>query len=215
MLGGKHRLAALLAALVTAGCGFGGALPVRAQQTTAQGKPVRDVVLASTTLPGHGGQILELVDARGHFLHNRVVGPFQGDNWTGSFQLRVISAGGQTISALTLPRQEFTLFMRRFRFSFADYSGDGSTEFALGQYRSSNVSGYVIFALEPHGLRRLPVSGGEVLAEPNLGYSPAFPLAGRGAFTSTYYDNAATTWYKVTYRWTGRKFSQSRAAYTP
>lgn len=215
MPGGRHLLAALLAAFVTAGCGFGGAGRAWTQQTVSQGKPVRDVVLASSPVPGHAGQILELVDVRGHFLHNSVVGPFQGDNWTGTFQLRVISADGQTISALTLPRQEFTLFMRRFRFSFADYNGDGSVEFALGQYRSSNFSGYVIFALAPGVLRRLPVSGGEVLAEPNLGYSPAFPPAGRGAFTSTYYDNASTTWYKVTYSWAGQEFSRSRAAYTP
>ena len=176
---------------------------------------MRNVVLGEGPLPGYSGARLELVDVKGRFSVNRVVGPFEGDNWTGRFQLRLIGAFGRTQARLDLPASEYTLFMHKFKFSFADYNGDGYSDFALGQYASSDANWYEIYSIEPGGIVRLPVSTGQVFAPPNLDYSPAFKMAGPHAFTTTFYDNADATWFRATYAWTRGEFVETQRPESP
>lgn len=95
---------------------------VTAHLTTSNAQPrwtpVENVVLAKSTVPGYSGQQLELMDVKGRYADNPIVGPLQGKNWTGRFQLRLLGATGNVVSTLNLPSQQFTLFMSKFQFHF-------------------------------------------------------------------------------------------------
>lgn len=155
---------------------------------------------------------------KGHYSVDHTAGPFQGPNWTGQFQLRVVGpVGNRVFLKLNLPAWQYTLFMHRFKIAVADYNGDGYPDFALGQYLSSNANQYQVFSIGPDGIRQLHVSTGAVFGPPNAGYSPEFSMVTSHAFTTTVYDNADGKWFKGTYTWVHGKFvpSQTEVALHP
>lgn len=160
-----------------------------------------------SAVPGGRDRTLELVDLRGTYTVDRAAGPVQGPNWTGQFQLRLLGPRHAVLFRLNLPSQVFSRFTRRFTFAFADYNGDGHPDVAVGQYLSSNFSGYGIFTIDANRIRALPVAHGLVLGPPNAGYSPAFAMANGHAFHTTIYNNATQQWIKETYTWNGREFA--------
>ena len=170
-------------------------------------RTVSNVVLAKSKISGHSGQQLELVDVKGMYINNTTVGPFQGNNWTGQFQLRVVNSEGKVLSKLSLPDNKFTqlLFMRKFQFHFADYTDDGNPDFTLGQYASSNGSWYQIYEVKSDGIVQLPI----YLFASDGGYSPLFQQVKPNGFKIKYYDNANAEWYQATYVWKKGKFEQS------
>jgi len=139
-------------------------------------------------------------------VSNRSVGPFEGGNWTGHFQLREIGPFGRTVSVLTLSPRQYTLFTHKFSFSFSDYNGDTYPDFALGQYAGSDNNQYQIFSVERDGLRELPISSRVVFGPPNAGYSPRFTKVGPKAFASVTYDNSRASWVTETMAWTDGAF---------
>jgi hypothetical protein len=172
---------------------------------------IHNVVLAKSTVPGKSGDQLELIDISGKYAKNPIVGPFQGDNWTGQFQLRLVGATGKVISKLNLPsnlklpENVYGVFSRRFQFHFADYNGDGYPDFTLGQYHDGNGFIYQLFTIEPSGIKRLPTSPSWIYTD-NMSYSPLFKKIKSNAFQITYFDNAKVEWFRVTYTWKDGKF---------
>lgn len=200
----------IVSAWLLTGCGaIGKSHPQAAFARLGTPIPVHDVVLADSYLPGYGGSRVELVDVSGTFLNNEVIGPFQGKNWTGKFQLREIGAFGRTTAVLNLPSQQYTLFMHKFRFTFVDYNGNTYPDFALGQYAGSDNNQYQIFSVEPDGIKELPISTYVVLGPPNAGYSPRFAKVGPNAFTSTMYNNTDAEWVKEMFTWSDGEFVES------
>lgn len=183
--------------------------------STAVGNPppksVRNVILAKTQIPGRTGQFLEMVDVKGQYVDNTIVGPFQGNNWTGQFQLRVVNSTGSTVSKLSLPDNKFTrlIFMRKFQFHFADYNGDGYPDFTLGQHAGSNGNWYEIFEVKAHGILQLQTKPNAQLFVSEFAYSPLFQKVKPNGFRIKYYDNSKPGWYQATYSWHNGIFKQT------
>jgi len=169
---------------------------------------IHDVVLATTSLPGYSGQDLELVDVKGKYAKNPILGPFEGDNWTGQFQLRVIGPTGKVFDKLNLPSNQYTLFMKKFQFQFADYNGDGNPDFTLGQYAGSNGNWYELFTITPKGIFQLQTEPTQLFVS-DFTYSPVFQKVNPNGFKIKYYDNAKAKWFWATYLWKKGKFQQS------
>ncbi|WP_274434152.1 hypothetical protein [Alicyclobacillus sp. ALC3] len=167
--------------------------------------------MAKTQIPRRAGQLLELVDVKGQYVDNTIVGPFQGNNWTGQFQLRVVNSTGNTLSKLSLPNNKFTrlLFMGKFQFHFADYNGDGYPDFTLGQYAGSNGNWYEIFEVNAHGIVQLQTKPTAQLFASDFAYSPLFQQVKPDGFRIKYYDNAKPGWYQATYSWRNGTFEQT------
>lgn len=170
---------------------------------------VHDVVLAKSSLPGHSGQELELIDVKGQFAKNPIVGPFKGDNWTGQFQLRVVSPTGKVFSKLNLTADQYALFMATFQFHFADYNGNGYPDFTLGQREGSNGSWYKLFTVDQSGLHVLKTAPTAQIFAADFAYSPLFEKVHSNGFKVKYYDNAKAKWFQATYLWKNGKFQQS------
>lgn len=192
------------------------------QKPPSQSTPVRNVVLARTRVPGYSDRRLELVDVTGQYTYDSFPGPFQGDNWTGRFQLRLLGPTGRVLSRYDLSNlyyrvvsqsgkllskeDWFTRFGRRFQFSFSDYNGDGYPDFALGQYFGNDHYRYQLFTIKPSGIEQLPVKPPGILAA-DEGYSAWFPKVGFAAFQVTYYDNASGNRWTVIYAWGNGTFT--------
>ena len=140
-----------------------------------------------------------------------MVDPFQGHNWTGQFQLRLVNSTGKVISKLNLPSNPklpenvYGIFSRHFQFHFADYNGDGYPDFTLGQYHDGNGFIYQLFSIEPSGIKRLPTSPSWIYTN-DMSYSPLFKKVESNAFQITLFDNAITEWIQVTYTWKNGRF---------
>ncbi len=183
--------------------------------STAVGSPppksVSNVILAKTRIPGRTGQLLELVDVKGQYVDNTAIGPNQGNNWTGHFQLRVVSPTGNIQSKLSLPDNKFTqpLFTGKFQFHFADYNGDGYPDFTLGQYAGSNGNWYEIFEVNADGIAQLQTRPTAQLFVSDFAYSPLFQQVKPDGFRIKYYDNAKPGWYQATYSWHNGTFERT------
>lgn len=175
------------------------------QKTTANPHLVQNVVLADSTLPGYSGQHLQLVDVKGQYTYDKNPGPFQGPNWTGQFELRLMGpVGRKTIFKLPLP-SFFNHFTGKFKFNFANYNGNGFNDFALGQYASSNGFNYRLFEITQTGFKELPISPSPFTAADDT-YSPLFPRLKPNGFQIEQYDNASASWSRINYVWTNGKF---------
>ncbi|OFW75646.1 MAG: hypothetical protein A2201_12145 [Alicyclobacillus sp. RIFOXYA1_FULL_53_8] len=170
--------------------------------------PIPNVVLARSPVPGQSGEQLELVDVKGNFAKNPIVGPFQGNNWTGQFQLWLVDPLGRIVSKLSLPPNQYTLFMRNFQFHFADYNGDGHPDFTIGQRADSNGYWYQLFTIKSNELSRLPTPSSELFVS-DFTYSPLLQRVQPNGFALKYYANSQAKWFKATYSWEGTKFIQS------
>ena len=170
---------------------------------------IHDVVLAETSLPGYSGDELELIDVNGKYAKNPIVGPFKGDNWTWQFQLRVIGPTGKVFSKLNLPSNQYALFMGKFQFHFADYNGDGYSDFTLGQRAGSNGDWYQLFTVEPIGLTTLKITPTAPIFVSDFTYSPLFQKVSSNGFKVKYYDNAKAKWFQATYLWENGEFQLS------
>lgn len=172
-------------------------------------KEIRDVVLANSIVPGHSGQHLELVDVQGKYAMNPIVGPFQGDNWVGQFQLRVVNSSGRILSQFNLPSHEYALFMSKFQFQFADYNGDGYLDFALGQRLGNNGYWYELFTIKSNKITQLKTSPTAQLFASTFTYSPLFQKVDSKEFQIKYYDNSKAQWLEAKYVWNNGEFEQS------
>lgn len=177
--------------------------------------PIHHVVLAKSSVPGYSGQQLELVDVQGKYAKNPNVGPFQGDNWTGQFQLRVMSPTGKLLSKLNLSAHQYTLFVKKFQFHFADYNGDGYADFALGQYAGSNGDWYELFTIKSNGLFELPTLPTSQLFASDFTYSPLFRQVKKNGFKIKYYDSVKAKWFQATYLWKNGEFTQNGLLVAP
>lgn len=181
-----------------------------AKSSNPKSKSVHNVILAKSSLPGRNGQQLELVDVSGKYVYNPTVGPFQGDTWTGQFQLRVVNSTGEAQSELSLTDSRFTqlLFREKFQFHFADYTGDGNPDFTLGQHAGSNGSWYQLFEVKPSAIIELQTEPAQLFVS-DYTYSPLFQQVKHNGFKIKYYDNAKAKSYQATYLWENGKFEQS------
>lgn len=169
--------------------------------------PITNVVLARSPVPGQSGEQLKLVDVKGTFAKNPIVGPFQGNNWTGQFQLWLVDPFGRIVSKLSLPPNQYTLFMRNFQFHFADYNGDGRPDFTIGQRADSNGYWYQLFTIKSNEVFQLPTPSSELFVADST-YSPLLQRIKPNGFALKYYDNSQGKWFKATYSWGGTKFIQ-------
>ncbi|KPV44945.1 hypothetical protein [Alicyclobacillus ferrooxydans] len=210
--------AAAAAAVVVVGAGFAAfALSHRhltqsppSGPTTAAPHAVSNAILAKTAAPGHSGQMVELVDIKGEYKNNTTLGPYHGPNWTGQFKLRLVSPGGQIISEYRLPSFYTVFTSNRIQLHFADYNANGLSDFALGQYVSSNGFAYNIFEIGPKGIQQVPVKNGPFYASVHT-YSPTFPLGNPTGVQPTgfqvqQYDNSTASSRIVTYVWRNGQF---------
>ena len=176
--------------------------------------PVYNVILAKSMIPGRSGQQLELIDVKGQHTSKPIIGPI-GDNYTGQFQLRVVNSMGKMLFKFDLPdnKDNPLVFGGKFQFHLADYNGDGSPDFTLGQYADSNGYWYRLYTIKSSGLYQLPTA--QLFVSGFTTYSPSFTLMKPNGFQIKYYDNSKAEWFRATYEWNDGKFVQSSSKAVP
>ncbi|XID94948.1 FG-GAP repeat protein [Paenibacillaceae bacterium WGS1546] len=134
-------------------------------------------------------------------------GPYTGQYWEGTFQLLLSAEDGTPLHMLDLNStfgNETLIFdkNRAFDIAFADYNNDGYSDFAIGQYFSSNGFTYNIYSLQPEGIivlhRDLFTAAGE--------YSILYDKAGNTSFRNRYYDMDKGVMKETLFTWQGDKF---------
>ncbi|WP_410511700.1 hypothetical protein PaeBR_16725 [Paenibacillus sp. BR2-3] len=139
-------------------------------------------------------------------------GPLGGRSWRGHFQLVVTDELGKTLNAFSLSGH-FTdelSFNDFFQIRFDDYNGDGSLDFTIGQYGSSNGNFYRLFTIrKDYDIEELSIKPGPELfiSSPDR-YSVNLEKANEHGFRIRYYDNAVGKQAEDVYRWDGAVFQK-------
>lgn len=138
-------------------------------------------------------ETLRVIMTKGKVIHDSDPGPFMGDRWEGNFAVELADAGGKRIGLTDLNEafgESTLLFTRTFTIQFEDYNKDGSLDFTIGQYASSNGYVYKLFTIGTEGISALPLEGRSTLFNASSEYSVRFPKLEQPGFHSTYYDNS-------------------------
>lgn len=220
----KTVTAAAVAMLAIVGGGIGYEMHNTASTTqldSTGNNMVTHDILADSSLPGYSGQRLQLVDVKGKYVNDTTPGPFEGNNWTGKFELRVVGPTGAVLSTFQLP-SFYNQFTEKFQFHFADYNGNGLSDFALGQYADSNGYNYELFEIAASGIKQLKTTPAQIFAVDHS-YSPVFSKVAPNAFLVEDYNNATAKYEFFTFVWkngeskidNAQTFSVDSALYTP
>lgn len=170
----------------------------------------RSDVIAEADIDFNGDGAREKLYVRmtsGERKEEREPGPFTGVYWEGEFRLELAAEDGTPLHVLDL-NPTFgggpLLFAqnRAFDVAFADYNGDGYSDFSIGQYFSSNGFTYNLYSLTPEGIvllhRDLFTADGE--------YSVLYPKAGPASFRNRYYDMVQGLTVETLWTWQGDRF---------
>ncbi len=137
-------------------------------------------------------------------------GPFQGWNWEGEFILQLVDDKGAAISEYKLNEafeNEKLIFNRVFLIQFDDYNNDGNTDFAIGQYGSSNGSIYRLFTIRAGEIQLLPLQTGSIFSSAgNSRYTIGFEKFPGKGFLNSYYDNTVGKNIEQGFVWDGSQF---------
>ncbi|MCB2227278.1 MAG: hypothetical protein KQH53_11430 [Desulfarculaceae bacterium] len=167
----------------------------------------------SADLDGDGArERVEVVLLEGRRVHDADPWCGAGDQWQGSFELRVWR-GAELLdrrgAVELLGRGEDIFFWAPLKIVTADYDGDGNLEFNLGQYGSCNGNLYRMFGLDWGGrLRELPLAGGVGLFVSGTGHvnSTKAIRAQGGVISASQYDNTLGKEITRSWRWDGKAF---------
>lgn len=173
--------------------------------TTTAAHIVNNVVIADTSLPGYSGQRIQLVDVKGEYVNNTTPGPYpEGSEWTGEFVLRVVGPTGKIFNSYPLP-SFYSQFNGKFQFHFADYNGNGLSDFALGQYMTSNGYSYELFEVTASGIKPVKTTPLQIFTVSHS-HSPLFHKVAPNAFVVEDYNNATTKYEVFTFVWKTGEF---------
>jgi len=165
-----------------------------------------DRLIESTSATSKASRIV-LAMTDGHYRVEHEPGPFMGPNWTGDFELQLLDDRGQIVSASRLNESfEELRFQKPFSFQFADYNQDGHSDFAIGQYASSNVYVYRLFTIMDDNIKELPIEPDQEILSSERGYSILFTKGSHASFETVFYNNAAGKSFKRVYEWNGKEF---------
>lgn len=144
---------------------------------------------------------------KGELVEEKEPGPFQGTNWEGEFRLELVDGDGKLLHSLDLNPTfggEPLVFARNrsFDIAFEDYNGDGSPDFSIGQYFSSNGSTYNLYSLMPEGIA---VIHRDLFTADSV-YSAHYEKAGNTSFKNRYYDMEKGETTETLYTWQGDRF---------
>ncbi len=140
-----------------------------------------------------------------------------GEKWEGEFRIRIWKGktllSNQSLNELMSPEagpaESLFFWAPRFALVFADYNGDGRSDFNLGQYRSCNGNHYQLFTIRADGwISRLPVKNGYgfFVSPPNKVNSTRLIRVTGSLVRFPFYDNTAGTQRTGRYRWDGSEF---------
>ncbi|KUO75496.1 MAG: hypothetical protein APF77_22545 [Clostridia bacterium BRH_c25] len=170
-------------------------------------------ILSENTIDYNKDSVYEKVVVKmteGKQYEETAAGPFQGWNWQGKFVLQLIDDKRKAISELDLNKafkSEELIFNRVFLIQADDYNNDGNTDFAIGQYGSSNGNFYRLFTINNNGIELLPVKTGAIFSSwGNSRYTIAFEKFSKSGFLNSYYDNSKGKIIKQYFVWDGSQF---------
>jgi hypothetical protein len=137
----------------------------------------------------------------GSYTYANEGGEQYGNNYSGSYQLRVInpllSTQGSTADTRVIAQdfagQELT-FSDPFSLGVADYNGDGDTDFAIGQWSGSNGMIYCLYSVDDKGKIRLLDTDGPIYHAAPGQFSPVFEQLGENRFEVQQYDQEREKW---------------------
>ncbi|MFC5530806.1 DUF4825 domain-containing protein [Cohnella yongneupensis] len=148
---------------------------------------------------------LEMVAGK-HYTEAEAGGPGGGvyaDNYSGTYQLRVVDSKGETVSTYSAMGGRLN-FSGTFNLAWADYNGDGRADFTLGQFANSNSSIYEIYSLNEHGqIEKLNTNHDMYIAD----HSPSILLdqIDETSFTTKSYTPDGGNGHSI-YNWEGGLF---------
>ncbi len=174
--------------------------------------PLDDVLSenAVASSSGAGTELLRIKMVQGKKYEDREEGPYKGWNWQGRFEAQLVDDRGAILSSLDLNKafqSEELVFNGPFLIMFDDLNNDGSKDFAIGQYGSSNGNFYRLFTVRDHKVELLPVEKGEIFSGgARSRYTAEFEKLGASGFINRYYDNVAGKMIEQYYTWDGSGF---------
>lgn len=173
----------------------------------------RSDILSDNSIDYNGDNVYETLVVEmteGKQFEDTAPGPFQGWNWQGKFVVRLIDSEENIISELDLNRAfngEDLIFNEPFIIEFDDYNNDGNTDFAVGQYASSNGNTYRLFTIKDSKIEVLPVTTGGIFSSMGMGrYTIRFEKSSEGGFLNSYYDNIRGKLIRQHFLWDGSQF---------
>jgi|GEM_PF-447002 len=170
-------------------------------------------IISENTIDANGDGIFEKLIvklAEGKQYEDTAAGPFQGWNWQGSFLLQLVDGNGNKLSELELNKafeEEELVFNRTFLISFDDYNNDGNTDFAIGQYGSSNGNLYRLFTISDNKIEVLPLQTGSIFSSGGSRYSKSLEKVSDIGFMNLYYDNSKGKSVEQYFIWDGSQFA--------
>lgn len=183
-------------------------------------KADRDIgdILSENVIDYDGDSGYEKVIVRmteGKQYEDEAAGPFMGWNWQGKFAVRLVNAEGKVLSEMSLnkifyPDGADMIFNNTFLLKFNDYNNDGSPDFVIGQYGSSNGNLYRLFTIKNEKIELLPVKNGERGELFSSGgrsrYTREFDKFAKSGIINWYYNNALGKNIRQNFTWDGAQF---------
>ena len=180
-------------------------------------KADRDVgdILSENVIDYNGDASDEKVVIRmvnGKQYEEMLPGPFMGWNWQGKFVVQLMDTKGEVLSEIGLnkifdPDGADMIFNRTFLLQLEDYNNDGSPDFVIGQYGSSNGNLYRLFTIKNDKIEPLPVKTGEILSSGGRSrYTTEFEKFAKSGFINWYYNNAEQRNIRQYFVWDGTQF---------
>lgn len=175
-------------------------------------------ILSENVIDCDGDSVYEKVIVRmteGKQYEETAAGPFMGWNWQGKFAVRLVNAEGKVLSEMGLnkifyPDGADMIFSKTFLLQFNDYNNDGSPDFVMGQYGSSNGNLYRLFTIKNGKIEPLPVKNGgsgELFSSGGRSrYTREFDKFAKSGFINWYYNNALGKNIRQNFVWDGAQF---------
>lgn len=156
-------------------------------------------------------EYLSLCLIKGNYSEDWSPGPYAGKNWSGDFRLILSDENGEEISHIDLNNyfgDEELIFNDFFEFEFDDYNGDGTVDFTIGQYGTSNGNFYRMFMLtQDKKIQEVNIAeNNELFVSGGNRYSIKLDKINKQSFKVSYYNNAVGEYQEVSYTWDGNKF---------
>lgn len=134
------------------------------------------------------------------------------ENYLGFYAVEVYKDGEFISKIESFQGNEPFNFEPDFEINFADYNGDGSSDFTLGQYFSDNIWQYIIFSVNEKGhISILPLEE-EIFSE-YKGISPLFETDENGKIIGQYYNNSKGLWESYLYKLDSKKDNSEKKYY--
>lgn len=170
------------------------------------------IVLSHNTVKSAGGNVVyvNIEMTSGQYAFDELPGAFQGNNWSGQYQIRIYEDESEFnnpvyLAPIFIDDSQVMNFKGEFSLVFDDYNQDNNPDFTLGQFLSSNGYAYALFTINETGVvNKLDTDG--LLFSSEQDYSIQLEKMPPVSFRTSSYDNRIGETVERIYQWKDTAF---------